>query len=76
MGNQHSGAEGEREVHEGSGYRVFNLYHGSPAYESGLEVYFDYIVALKEQPVDGRQTSRDRFPLRDGEEVGKRGIRR
>lgn len=57
MGNAPTG--GEAETYEGSGYRVFNLYHGSPAYEAGLEVYFDYIVAINDQPVDGRQTSRN-----------------
>ncbi len=36
------------------GYRVFNLFAGSPAHQAGLAVYFDYVVG-----VDGRRVSRD-----------------
>lgn len=42
--------DGDSEVD--GGYRVFNVYRDSPAAEAGIEVYFDFIVALNDVAVD------------------------
>lgn len=44
-----------RKENKGTGYRVFNLCRGSPAHEVGLEIYFDFVIALDGSPVDANQ---------------------
>ena len=41
---------GNRNSIEG-GYRVFSIHEGSPVDAAGLEIFFDYVVALNDQPV-------------------------
>eukprot|EP00392_Amoebophrya_sp_AT5.2_P013901 g14033.t1 len=55
MGAEQSSDGSPRKHEKGFGYRVFNLCKGSPAHEAGLQIYFDYIVAVEGRPVDGDQ---------------------